>query len=134
MLASTVKQLALGWLICSTLISATVMASGLGDGREQSINIPAGDLTASLELLAKQTGAEFVYDADQLKGITTRGVSGNLTPKAAVLKLLEGTHLTLTEHKSGAILIAAPQGSVHRVSTLTPMAANESVSSTHLAQ
>jgi iron complex outermembrane recepter protein len=134
MLASTVKQLALGWLICSTLISTAVMANGLGDAREKSISIPAGDLTTSLELLAKQTGAEFVYDADQLKGITTRGVSGTLTPKAAVLKLLEGTHLTLTEHKSGAILIAAPQGSIHRLSTSTPMGANEPVSSTHLAQ
>jgi iron complex outermembrane receptor protein len=134
MLASTVKQLALGWLICSTFMPVIVTADGLSDGREQSINIPAGDLSTSLELLAKQTGAEFVYDADQLKGIKTRGVSGNLTPKAAVLKLLEGTHLTLTEHKSGAILIAAPQGSVHRVSMSPPVAANEPVSSINLAQ
>jgi iron complex outermembrane recepter protein len=134
MLASTVKQLALGWLICSTFMPVIVTADALRDGREQSINIPAGDLTTSLELLAKQTGAEFVYDADQLKGIITRGVSGNLTPKAAVLRLLEGTHLTLTEHKSGAILIAAPQGSVHRVSSSTPMSANEPASAPHLAQ
>src|ERR1700722_19884065 len=125
MLASTVKQLALGWLICSTLISTAVMANGLGDAREKSISIPAGDLTTSLELLAKQTGAEFVYDADQLKGITTRGVRGNITPKAAVLKLLEGTNLTLTEHKSGAILSAVPQARVGRTPTSTPKAANE---------
>jgi iron complex outermembrane receptor protein len=126
--------LALGWLICSTLMTAIVMADGFIDGHEQPINIPAGDLTTSLELLAKQTGVEFVYDADQLKGITTRGVSGNITPKAAVLKLLQGTNLTLTEHKSGAILIGTPQGGTHRVSTSTPSAATEPGTSAHLAQ
>lgn len=73
MLASAVKQLALGWLICSTFMPAIVMADELSDGREQPISIPAGDLTASLELLAKQTGAELVYDADQLKGIYRQG-------------------------------------------------------------
>jgi len=134
MLASAVKQLALGWLICSTSMPAIVMADEPSGGREQSISIPAGDLTASLELLAKQTGAEFVYDADQLKGITTRGVRGNITPKAAVLKLLEGTNLTLTEHKSGAILIAVPQGGVRRTPTSTPTVANEPEGSAHLAQ
>src|SRR3984957_11082186 len=125
MLASAVKQLALGWLICSTSLPAMVEGDELSVGWEQSISIPAGDLTASLELLAKQTGAEFVYDADQLKGITTRGVRGNITPKAAVLKLLEGTNLTLTEHKSGAILSAVPQARVGRTPTSTPKAANE---------
>jgi len=62
MRARTVKQLALGWLICSTLMTAIVMADGFIDGHEQPINIPAGDLTTSLELLAKQTGVEFVYE------------------------------------------------------------------------
>jgi outer membrane receptor protein involved in Fe transport len=81
----------------------------LADARRQSINIPADDLVASLELLAKQSGIEFVYDADQLKGVKAHGVSGILTPKEAVTKLLEGTHLTVTEHQSGALLIAAPQ-------------------------
>jgi iron complex outermembrane recepter protein len=133
MWVTVVKQLALGWLICSTLMSAIVIADGLSDDREQSINIPAGDLTTSLELLAKQTGVEFVYDADQLKGITTRGVSGTITPKAAVLKLLQGTNLTLTEHKSGAILIAAPQVGSHKLTTTAPVGA-ESANSSLVAQ
>ncbi len=78
------------------------------DTSTQSIDLPADDLIASLELLAKQSGIEFIYDAEQLEGIKTHGVSGDLTPKAAVMKLLEGTNLSLTEH-NGAMLIAAPQ-------------------------
>ena len=88
------------------------------DAPRQSINIPADDLVASLELLAKQSGIEFIYDADQLKGIRTCGAHGTLTPKAAVMKLLEGTNLTLTEH-NGAMLITAPQAVDHRVPNST---------------
>jgi iron complex outermembrane recepter protein len=100
------------------LLSAPVIAEST-DASTQSINIPAGELVAALELLAKQSRIEFIYDADQLKRTKTRGVSGDLTPKAAVVKLLEGTNLTLTEH-SGAMLIAAPQAGGPGVPNSTP--------------
>ena len=95
-----------GFVFCAILAAPAIADST--DASTQSINLPADDLVASLELLAKQSGIEFIYDAEQLKGIKTHGVSGDLTPKAAVMKLLEGTNLTLTEH-NGAILIAAAQ-------------------------
>jgi len=62
----------------------------------------------SLEALAKQSGVEFVYEVQQLKGLRTKGVHGVLTPENAVAKLLEGTALTVTKHPSGAVLISAP--------------------------
>jgi iron complex outermembrane recepter protein len=80
-----------------------------GDTVERSIDIPPGDLVVSLEHLAKISGLEFVYDADQLKGIRTQGVSGRMTTQQAVKKLLEGTNLVLIEHPDGAILITAPR-------------------------
>src|SRR5216683_6426707 len=107
MFATAMKLGALAGFVCCTLMSARAIAD-LPDAPKQSINIPADDLVACLELLAKQSGIEFIYDADQLKGVKAHGVSGDLTPKAAVMKLLEGTNLTLTEH-NGAMLIAVPQ-------------------------
>ena len=95
-----------GFVFCAFFAAPAIADST--DASTQSIDLPADDLVASLELLAKQSGIEFIYDAEQLKGIKTHGVSGNLTPKAAVMKLLEGTNLSLTEH-NGAMLIAAPQ-------------------------
>src|SRR3546814_6755464 len=42
------------------------------------INIPASDLVTALDSLARQSGAQFIYRADQLRGARTRGVRGNL--------------------------------------------------------
>lgn len=72
-------------------------------------DVAPGDLTAALETLAKQSGIELVYQTDQLKGLSTRGVTGNLSPEDAVTKLLEGTKLTLKTDTSGAMLIALPR-------------------------
>jgi len=99
-------------------LSAPAIAAS-ADASTQSFNIPADDLVAALELLAQQSGIEFIYDADRLKGIKTHGVSGDLSPKAAVVKLLEGTSLTLTEH-NGAMLIAAPQAGAPRMPNSMP--------------
>jgi iron complex outermembrane receptor protein len=108
------------------LLPAPANADPTEASPQSIINIPAGDLVASLELLAKQSGIEFIYDAEQLRGIKAHGVSGNLTPKAAVMKLLEGTPLALTEH-NGAMLIAAPPSAGHGVPT--PSAAGNTVQS-----
>jgi iron complex outermembrane receptor protein len=72
------------------------------------ITVPAGDLTLALESLAKQAHVELVYQTEELKGMHTNGVSGNLSPQEAVTKLLEGTSLTVRTDSSGAMLIAGP--------------------------
>jgi outer membrane receptor for ferric coprogen and ferric-rhodotorulic acid len=89
--------------VCSVLLASHASAEAL----KRRIDIPAGDLTVALELLAKQSGAEFVYSMDKLKGLRTKGVEGELSTEDAVIKLLEGTPLTLKiMHDSGAFLIA----------------------------
>lgn len=74
----------------------------------RSIEIPAGDLTIALESLARQAGIELVYRMDQVSGVKTKGVRGELSPREAVQKLLEDTPLELRVDPSGAMLIAAP--------------------------
>jgi iron complex outermembrane recepter protein len=91
---------ALAAVVCGLSISAYSIA-----GSSNRLDIPAGDLIAALDLLAHQTHAELIYSADDLKGLHTRGVHGELTPDTAVRELLEGTQLTTVVHSSGAILI-----------------------------
>lgn len=72
----------------------------------KSVDVPPGELISALDQLASQVGIEFVYSATQLKGLHTEGVHGTLTPEQAVTRLLHGTNLTVTVHKSGALLIS----------------------------
>jgi len=108
-IAKVLGRCARAGAVCYVLLLAPAQAADGVDAREPLVDIPAGDLATSLELLAGQSGIEFIYDSNQLKGIKAHGVSGRLTPKAAVMKLLEGTDLILTEHQ-GVFLIAPRQG------------------------
>lgn len=88
-------------IACAMSVSAYAMAD-----TPRKVDVPAGELTAALQKLAQQSGVEFVYSAEQLKGVRTEGVHGEFTTEKAVTKLLEGTKLKLTVHESGALLIS----------------------------
>ena len=59
-----------------------------------------------LDLLARQTHVELIYSPNELKGVETGGVHGDVSAESAVRKLIKGTDLTVRVHPSGAILIA----------------------------
>jgi iron complex outermembrane recepter protein len=96
--------------ILTAACALSIAVQALADSPKQ-INVTAGDLTSALDQLGQQTGVEFVYSSEQLKGLHTKGVQGQLTAEKAVLKLLDGTNLTLTRHHSGALLIGPPNAS-----------------------
>jgi hypothetical protein len=74
-----------------------------------AVDVPAGELSDALELLAKQVGADIVYQADALRGLKSAGMSGTVVPMDAFRKLLEGTPLALAE-VGGALLITQSHG------------------------
>lgn len=88
--------------------SIALAMSAQADALKQAIDIPAGELAAALKLLAKQSGADLVYRPEQVQGLQTGGVKGELSIEEAVTKLLEGTALRLSTDATGAMLIAAP--------------------------
>jgi iron complex outermembrane receptor protein len=90
-------------IVCAMFMSVSAMADA-----PRQLDVPAGDLPTALQGLAKQSGVEFIYSVDQVKGIHTGGVHGEYTIEQAVAKLLEGTKLRITLRKGGAILIGAP--------------------------
>ena len=94
------KRALLAAAVAIAILSCRAHASDV-----KPVDVPAGELTAALETLARQSGVEFVYQMEQLKGVRTNGVHGQLTAEKAVAKLLEGTALVVTTHESGAMLI-----------------------------
>lgn len=90
----------------SMLVAALALVAPAMAAPPSNVNVPAGDLATALDSLAKQSGVEFIYSAEQLKGLRTEGVAGELTPEQAVKQLLRGTKLKVTAHPSGALLIS----------------------------
>src|SRR5690606_12241584 len=69
------------------------------------IDIPASDLATALDRLARQSGAQFIYRPDQVRGARTQGVEGDLPADAALDRLLQGTGYVPRRDASGAVLI-----------------------------
>ncbi|MGH8078954.1 MAG: TonB-dependent receptor domain-containing protein, partial [Lysobacter sp.] len=88
-------------LACTAALSAQAQVAG---GAAQ-VNVPAGDLATALDMLARQSGAQFVYSADQLKGLRTRGVQGSMAPADALDRLLHGSGYIVRHDPSGAMVI-----------------------------
>lgn len=95
---------AIAALVYGVSLSVNSMAEAL-----YSLDIPAGELTSALNLLARQTHVEFIYSPDELEGVETRGVHGDVSAETALEKLLEGTDLVIKVHPGGAILITRGQ-------------------------
>jgi iron complex outermembrane receptor protein len=120
------KELMLKSVVIAFACSISFMAHAIADS-PKPVNVPAGDLVQGLETLAKQADVEIVYQASQLKGVRTRGVSGTFAAHDAVIKLLEGTKLHLsTDATTGAMLIAPPDQVASGASPATPSSDNPS--------
>ncbi|EIL93763.1 TonB-dependent receptor [Rhodanobacter spathiphylli] len=100
--------------------SVSAFASAQGNAVRQ-IDIPAGELVTALDSLARQSGAQFIYQADQLKGLRTGGVHGTLSADQALGRLLAGTGFTVHRDDSGAVVIVkGASQSVRPASSATP--------------
>lgn len=93
-----VRKLVLA-LACSAALAAHAQNA------TETIDVPAGDLVAALDTLARQSGAQFVYSADELKGLRTSGVKGEMTAADALERLLRGSGYGLKRDTSGAMVI-----------------------------
>jgi iron complex outermembrane receptor protein len=101
MLALLIRRLALMEFIVSLLLVALPGMAAADSAAKQHFDIAAGDLITSLELLEKTSGIELLYDASLLTGVGSQGVEGDLTPRAALAVLLDGTGLVQAEGPNG---------------------------------
>lgn len=86
-----------------------------GATQAQAIDIPALPAAQALQRLAESTRLQIIYAPDVLRGVTTKAVSGSLTPRAALTRMLEGTGVQIVDTGPGAVTLrpasaAAAQG------------------------
>lgn len=68
--------------------------------------VPAGDAASTLKLFVEQSGEQIAYLVDTVRGVTTHPVSGNLAPRDALNRMVEGTPLIVVQdEKSGALTV-----------------------------
>lgn len=105
-------QMSLAAVACAWILSTPAYAE-----TPKQIDVPAGDLVAALESLSRQADVNLVYQARQMQGLRTQGVSGTLTPREAVVKLIQGTSLRLsTDAVTGAMMISSRTAPITRTS------------------
>ncbi|HTM29450.1 MAG TPA: TonB-dependent receptor plug domain-containing protein, partial [Rhodanobacter sp.] len=90
--------------LLAAICSVSMLAYAQTDTVRQ-LDIPAGDMVTALDALARQSGAQFIYQADQLKGLRTSGVHGTLSADAALSRLLQGSGFGIQRDTSGAVVI-----------------------------
>ncbi len=82
--------------------TAVVMTTGVF---AQDFTIPAGDLKTALDNYRAQVGVPLVVSTEAIKGIHTKGVTGDLSPDTALSRILNGTGFVVHRDASGMIAV-----------------------------
>ena len=75
--------------------------------QQVAVAIPAGPLESALLALGRQTDLRLVYRSEITAGKTTGGVTGSLTPSAALSRLLSGTGVSFRSSGGNTVTLEA---------------------------
>lgn len=78
--------------------------SALAQSAQRSFNIPAQPLASALNAFGRQSGLQVTLAASTSQGVTSRAVSGTLSPEAALGQLLEGTGISYSISNGTAVI------------------------------
>lgn len=90
--------------IMTGTVCAFVLA-GAAAAQTVSFNVPAGDLQSALDAYARQAGVQLIYRVEDVRGLSTDGVSGDVDAAEALNRLLARSGLAVHRDSSGAIAI-----------------------------
>jgi iron complex outermembrane receptor protein len=80
--------------------------------RIRAFDIPAQPLSDALTLFGRQSGLQISVHADLVRGLTTSGVSGQMTPEQALTRLLAGSGLVFTVSGGSTVTLQKPGAGV----------------------
>ncbi|WP_171035323.1 TonB-dependent siderophore receptor [Limnobacter alexandrii] len=83
----------------------SLLASTAVFAQQSAINIPAGALSESLNMLAERQGVVLSYEPSLVKGLRNTALSGQLTFEQAATQLLAGTGVALQPTSTGYTLV-----------------------------
>lgn len=95
-------------LMAGAAILATPDAPKAQQPTTVSLSVPGGNLATALNVLAAQAKLQILFDSSVARGVSTAGVSGNITVDAALARLLAGTGISY--RYSGASMVTLSKG------------------------
>ncbi len=93
--------------VCSAAISVGALAA--------DFNIADGELKSTLDAYMKQAGVTIMYPEDEMRGVESKGVRGDLSTDAALSRILSGTGFGIHRMPSGVIAIVRSQSSAGEI-------------------
>lgn len=71
---------------------------------KKNYQLPAGDAVVTLKRFSEQSGEQLVYPVDAVRGVQTNALSGELTARDALGRLVAGTELRVVQDASSGAL------------------------------
>src|SRR5690242_9617179 len=95
--------------LCSALVFAGLalvsMPGRAQDERKFNITLPAAELSDALKQIAQQTGEDILFTADSVAGIRIQPLSGRMSARTAIQRLLSGTQLEVLPGGSDSLVV-----------------------------
>jgi iron complex outermembrane recepter protein len=81
-----------GWHIAlGAALGTSIVTAAAAQEETRNFSIPAQSLAGALDAFGRQSAVDLFYSDDAVRGRRSPGVSGPMTPQAALAKLLAGT-------------------------------------------
>lgn len=90
----------------ATALAVWLAGAAFGATEMKRYNVPAGSAATTLKQFSEQSGEQIVYPTDLLRDVQTRAVSGELSARAALEQMLEGSgFVVVQDERTGALTI-----------------------------
>ncbi len=91
--------------VCWLTLCSLLASGALGASAPRRFDIPAGQAARTLRAFAAQSGEQLLYPPELIRGLRTRPVKGDRTPKAALEEMLGPDFRVVEDATTGALAI-----------------------------
>ena len=117
----------------STAATALWLGAMSAGAYAAQFDVPGGDLAKALNAYSAQSGVRLVVLTDQVRGVQTHGVKGDLAADAALSRILNGTGFVSAQDASGGVMIVRKQKQTSDAATAPPAIRLADTAPTHAA-
>src|SRR5882757_11154969 len=93
------------YLAAAILAAAVCVVAIAAQAQNQRFQIASGDLGQALDAYIHQSGRQLIYRVDDVRGVHSSGVQGEMSAADALAALLSGTGFSSRTDSAGAVAI-----------------------------